>query len=58
MLGTCDSCGRDEDELTIVHRLYTTPGSWESPAAVQRVEETERWCFACLSHYPHDRVEC
>jgi hypothetical protein len=57
MPGTCDSCGRDEDELTTVHRLYTTPGSWEAAASVQRVDEAERWCFACLSHYPHERVD-
>jgi hypothetical protein len=23
----------------------------------QRLDETERWCFACLSHYPHERLD-
>ena len=53
---TCDSCGRDGEELVDVHRMYFTPQSWDTPATVQRLDDTERWCFACLSHYPHERV--
>ena len=56
-LGRCDSCGRDDEELTSVHRIYATPESWEAPATVQRLDEVEHWCFACLSHYPHERVD-
>jgi hypothetical protein len=40
-----------------VHRIYATPESWEAPATVQRLDEVEHWCFACLSHYPHERVD-
>ena len=57
VIGRCDSCGRDDEELTAVHRIYATPESWEAPATVQRLDEVEHWCFACLSHYPHERVD-
>ena len=57
MSSTCDSCGQDDELLTEVHRLYITPESWEAPAAVTRVDEVERWCFACLTHYAHEQVE-
>ena len=57
VIGRCDSCGRDGEELTAVHRIYATPESWEAPATVQRLDEVEHWCFACLSHYPHERVD-
>jgi hypothetical protein len=51
---TCDSCGRDADEVLAVHRLYVTPGSWDTPAGVRRLEEVERWCVSCASQYPHE----
>jgi hypothetical protein len=54
---TCDSCGRADEPLTEVHRLYITPESWETSAAVTRVDEVEHWCFACLTHYAHEQVE-
>ena len=57
VIGRCESCGRDDEELTAVHRVYATPESWEAPATVQRLDEVEHWCFACLSHYPHERVD-
>jgi hypothetical protein len=57
MTGSCDSCGRDGEELHAVHRLYITPESWESAGSVRRVDEVEHWCFACCTHYPHEAVE-
>jgi hypothetical protein len=51
---TCDSCGADADQLQAVHRKYVTPGSWDQDQAERVVDEVERWCFACLTHYPHE----
>lgn len=51
---TCDSCGTDADDLHRVHRKYLTPGSWDHDAGERVVDDVERWCFACLTHYPHE----
>ncbi len=51
--GRCDSCGREGEELQEVHRVYVTPPAWDTVGRVDVVPETERWCFVCLSHYPH-----
>ncbi len=53
MAETCDSCGAEEDSLQAVRRKYVVPGSWDQDASEQVVDEVERWCFACLTHYPH-----
>jgi hypothetical protein len=55
-LGTCDSCG-SIDEVFAVHRLYVTPEAWDTPGSVKRMVDVEVWCFACTTHYPHERVE-
>jgi hypothetical protein len=54
----CDSCGRDEpdDEVVEVRRVYVTPGDWDTEEQVTVVDEVERWCFPCRSHYPHQPV--
>lgn len=51
----CDSCGRDEpaDDVVTVHRVYVTPGAWDTEERIDVQDDTERWCFACRSHYPH-----
>ena len=54
--GRCDSCGRDEDDLVEVHRVYVTPETWDTEGKVEVVDEVERWCFVCRSHYPHQPV--
>jgi hypothetical protein len=54
--GRCDSCGRDEDDLVAVHRVYVTPESWDAEGKVEVVAEVERWCFVCRTHYPHQEV--
>ena len=51
--GTCDSCGRDDESLEVVHRVYVTPEAWDSPGKVEVVDKTEKWCFVCRTHYPH-----
>lgn len=55
--GRCDSCGREEPELTAVHRVYVTPEAWDTPERVDVLPGVERWCFACTTHYPHRAVE-
>ena len=53
MADACDSCGRDDDPVEVVHRVYVTPEAWDSPGREEVVETTERWCFVCRTHYPH-----
>jgi hypothetical protein len=43
----CENCGRVDDELTAVHRIYLVPEEI-------RVEDTERWCVSCRTQYPHE----
>jgi hypothetical protein len=52
VVGTCESCGR-EDELVVVRRLYVTPEAWDNPGKVER-GDLERWCDVCRFHYPHE----
>jgi len=51
--GRCDSCGRDDEEVVAVHRVYVTPESWDTEGKTEVVDEVERWCFVCRTHYPH-----
>lgn len=51
---TCESCGADETDLTPVHRTNVTPGTWDQAAGERVLDETELWCFACLTQYPHE----
>ena len=54
----CDSCGRDEPaaDVEAVHRVYVTPGAWDTEERIDVQDDVERWCFACRSHYPHQLV--
>jgi hypothetical protein len=52
----CDSCGRDDEEVVAVHRVYVTPESWDTEEKVDIQDEVEQWCFACRTHYPHQEV--
>lgn len=52
--GTCDSCGDEaRDDLATLHRLYVTPAAWDTEEKVTEVDEVERWCVPCRTHYPH-----
>ena len=55
--GTCDSCGRDADDLERVNRVYVTPESWDQEGKAEVVPDVESWCFPCRTHYPHQEVE-
>lgn len=48
----CESCGRTDEDLFHVRRLYVTPESWDTPGAVDEGDE-EQWCLVCRTHYPH-----
>lgn len=53
----CDSCGGDATEVVPVHRVYVTPAAWDTEEKVVVVDEVERWCSACRTHYPHQELE-
>lgn len=53
-MATCDSCGRDDEEVVAVHRMYVTPEAWDTPASSRVLDEIEHWCLACRTHYPHE----
>jgi hypothetical protein len=57
MTGTCDSCGRDGEELHALRRIYITPESWETPGSATRLDEVEHWCYVCCTHYPHELAD-
>jgi hypothetical protein len=54
---TCESCGGDADQLHAVRRKYVTVASWDQEGSERVVDDVERWCFACLTHYPHVLVD-
>ena len=56
MDGTCESCGRDDEPLVRVQRLYVTPESWDTSGRVDEGDE-ELWCFVCRTHYPHRELD-
>jgi hypothetical protein len=56
-MGTCESCGRDDEALFAVHRMYVTPEAWDTPASSTTLSDVERWCLVCVTHYPHTEAE-
>jgi hypothetical protein len=48
----CENCGRDDDELVVVRRVYVFLATDDTPERVQVVDEPERWCVSCVSQYP------
>ena len=55
--GTCASCGSDATDLVAVHRVYVTPADWDREEKVEVVDDVERWCWPCRTHYPHQEVD-
>lgn len=55
--GSCDSCGRDDEPLTEVRRVYITPEAWDREGRVDPAPDTERWCEVCQAHYPHQPAD-
>ena len=52
MTGTCESCGRSDEELSGVHRVYVISAETDEPR-IDEVEATEQWCASCQATYPH-----
>ncbi len=50
----CESCGRDDEPLTHVRRIYVTPASWDTEGKSEPAADTEHWCDVCMAHYPHE----
>lgn len=50
----CTSCGRTDEPVMAVHRVYVTPEAWDTRGKVDVVDEVEHWCFVCRTHYPHE----
>jgi hypothetical protein len=57
VIGRCDSCGRDEEVVERVHRVYLTLADWDRDEKVDVLEEVECWCAVCREHYPHQPLE-
>lgn len=55
-VGRCDSCGSEGVPVLPVHRAYVTPEDWDTEGKVEVLDEVERWCFPCRTHYPHQEA--
>jgi hypothetical protein len=55
--GRCDSCGRDDEVVAALHRVYLTPADWDREEKVEILTEVERWCEVCRGHYPHQLLD-
>jgi hypothetical protein len=51
-MAACESCGRDDEDLEMVHRVYLLVGD-DGEDTVSVVPERERWCPSCRATYPH-----
>ncbi len=56
MIGACESCGREDEVVVRVRRMYVTPEAWDTPERVEVADE-ELWCFSCRTHYPHEAID-
>jgi hypothetical protein len=52
----CDSCGRSDEPVAPVRRVYVTPERWDQEPKVEVVDDVESWCVVCQTHYPHQPV--
>ena len=53
----CENCARPDDDLALVHRVYVTPESWDTPSSYSVEVPVELWCFSCRSQYPHEGAD-
>ena len=54
-IGTCDSCGVEDEVVAPVRRKYLAAPDGSSAERV--LDETEHWCVACLTSYPHEPAD-
>lgn len=50
----CESCGRDDDALETVRRVYLEADDAGNLGPARPVPGVERWCGACRALYPHE----
>lgn len=53
----CSSCGRDDEPLTEVRRIYVVAAAWDTEGSTTPAEGTEHWCGMCMAHYPHEVLD-
>ena len=53
----CDSCGSEAVDVAPVRRMYVTPAAWDAEEKVEVLDEVERWCSPCRTHYPHQLLD-
>lgn len=49
---SCESCGREDEDLEPVHRVYLLVDD-DGNDDVSVLPEVERWCPSCRATYPH-----
>jgi thymidine kinase len=57
VISVCHSCGRDDQVVVLVRRVYLTLPDWDREERVEVVDEVEQWCAVCREHYPHQLIE-
>lgn len=57
LMGVCENCATEDDELVLVRRVYVTPERWDQPASYEVVEPPELWCVSCVTQYPSEPVD-
>ena len=50
----CESCGRDEDDLEGVRRVYLEADEAGNLAPARTMDGVERWCRTCRALYPNE----
>jgi hypothetical protein len=55
--GICHSCGREDEDLVTVRRVYVTPETWDTEGSSKTMPDVELWCFPCRTMYPHEPVD-
>ena len=50
----CESCGAPDGDLRPVHRVYLDTDGQGRVVGERRLDEVERWCLVCRTHYPHE----
>jgi len=57
VIDRCESCGREEEVVSAVHRVYLTLADWDREERVEILPDLELWCWVCREHYPHQLAD-
>ncbi|MEZ5207225.1 MAG: hypothetical protein R2690_09690 [Acidimicrobiales bacterium] len=55
MIGACESCGREDEVVVRVRRMYVTPEAWDTPERGGRGRGAV--VLPCRTHYPHEAID-